>query len=89
MTEIDSFSKDIWAELRRRGLHTPKEKEAAHKRFIQYRKQYIKEKWPICCEFWKGIYVQKEVRHLVRRITKQNEAYSEKLRYCPECGEKL
>ena len=89
MKEIDSFSQDIWNKLRRCGLRTPKEKEAEHRRYVEWRKDRTKERFPICCKFWNGLSVQKDVRKLVRRVTKQNEAYSEKLRYCPECGKRL
>lgn len=85
----DEFSRKVWDELKQKGYKTKSEKKRLHEGLKEYYKERIKSKYPICCKFWKGIYVQKETKKLVRRITKRNTHYSEPLKYCPECRKKL
>lgn len=86
---FDEKSKDLWAELKRQGLQTKRERKESYEKYYEREKQHIKERYPVCCNFWKGLYVQKDVRKLVRRITYINRGYSELLTFCPECGKKL
>ena len=87
---MDNESREIWNSLRRtEGPLTKREKIERVERYADYCRKRIAEKFPICCAFWQGMYVQKDVRHIVQRVTKMTKGYSQRLVYCPECGKRL
>lgn len=74
-----------WGE-RKLNVSRPRLSESEWK---EYRRKSIKERYPVCCSYWQGMYIQKDARKLLKRITKRNDAYSDPLFYCPECGKKI
>lgn len=86
---IDEFSRNAWKELRQKGHRTKAERERLEDGYREYYRDRMKSRYPTCCKFWQGMYVQKLTKKLVKRITKQNKYYSEPLKFCPDCGKFL
>ena len=86
---VETWSRNAWNELYRSGHKTSKQEDIVRQRIDRCTKERIAEQYPICCEFWCGLYIQKDMRKLIKRITKINKAYSQPIFYCPECGKNL